>query len=118
MLEKNVLYRITLSVHESDISSRKSPKYILDIPYISGVKSFFDRNIYQDSYAVPLALFRKFDTHFYGIYHPSQLTERWNYVYYIKPVVSGKYTIPPAQIFLKSQPQIQSSIPAKTFIIP
>lgn len=115
-LEKDALYRVTLSVQEKNPNN--SSKYIINIPRISGTKAFFANTILQDSYQVPLVSYHQSATYFFGIYTPNQPTQKWGYHYYIRPLFSGKYTLPSSRIFLKSQPQTQAITQPKIFTIP
>ncbi len=117
-LEKDVLYRVTLRVENMDTSRGHPLWYMIDVPEVSGAKSFFTHTIQQDWYTVPLSNSHISYDGFSGIYKPSKLENTWNYVYYIKPKFSGKYTFPPSRVYLQSQPNIQASTDQKIFLIP
>ncbi len=117
-LVKNALYQVSVDVKYISKNPEEPTKFLMHFPKTSALLATYKKYGEQGKYTIPFTYFSEFPDMYTALYELSDSSNTWKYTYYIRPRYSWEYILPPVNITLQSNKNIQAQINPIKFIIP
>ncbi len=117
-LLKNALYQVTLEAKYISKNPEEPTKFLMYFPKTSALLTTYQKHVEQGKYTIPFTYFSESSDMYIALYEPSDSSNTWKYTYYIRPRYSWEYILPPVNISLQSNQNIQAQTNSIKFIIP